>query len=107
MSYIPNISGFVDFCGYHANKEPIYIVNGKLYATLDMCCHISDRYNFTNSRVKEEVEQAIKDNIYMFDIEKTNKFYCSNDNMFSMSNAQYHIKGEVLTLKRKYISKCK
>ena len=36
MYYIPNISGFVDFCSYHANGEPIYIVNDSLYADFDM-----------------------------------------------------------------------
>ena len=40
-------------------------------------------------------------------IEETRKFYYPNDNMFSMSNAEKHISGEILTLKYKYGGKIK
>lgn len=100
--YIPNISGFVDFCSYHTNGEPIYFVNGRLYAGFDMLCRIDYKYNFTSVKAQAETEKAIMENMYMFDVEETDKFYYPNDNMFSMSNAQKHIKGQILTLKENY-----
>ena len=102
MKYVPNISGFADFCYYHANGEPIYFVNGKLYAGFDMLVRIDYKYNFTDASVKAEVEKAIIENDYMFDIEETHNFYYPNDNMFSMSNAENNIHGFVLTLRDKY-----
>lgn len=102
MSYIPTISGFVDFCIHHQNGEPIYLVRGKLYANFDMLVSIKCKYNFTNTKVKTEVEHAIQKNLYMFDILNTNAFYYPNDNMFSMSNAEKNIKGQILTLKKQY-----
>lgn len=100
--YIPNISGFTDFCEYHANGEPIYFVNGHLYAGFDMLVRINSRYNFLFDDSKSVVEKAIAENMYMFDAEETQSFYYPNDNMFSMSNAEKNIKGYVLKLKRKY-----
>lgn len=100
--YIPNISGFVDFCSYHANGEPIYFVNGKLYAGFDMLCRIDYKYNFLNSEVKGEIEKAIIENMYMFNVEETLNFYYPNDNMFSGSNEERNIRGQILTLKEKY-----
>ena len=98
----PNISGFADFCSYHANGEPIYFVNGRLYAGFDMLIMIECRYNFLFPESRRETERAIKENIYMFDIEETNSFYYPNDNMFSGDNSIREIKGQVLTLKEKY-----
>lgn len=100
--YIPNISGFTDFCCYHANGEPIYFVNGRLYASSDMLVRIDYKYNFTNKNTKAEIEKAITENMYMFDVRETNGFYYPNDNMFSMSNAEKNIHGQILTLKKKY-----
>ena len=100
--YIPNISGFVDFCSYHANGAPIYFVNGRLYTGFDMLCRIDYKYNFTNIKAQAEKEKAIIENMYMFYVDETDKLFYTNDNMFSMSNAQKHIKGQILTLKEKY-----
>lgn len=100
--YIPNISGFVDFCCYHSDGNPIYLVNGQLYADFDMLVSIGYRYNFLFENSKREIEKAISDNMYMFDIEETDKFFYPNDNMFSMDNSIRNIKGNILTLKRKY-----
>ena len=100
--YIPNISGFSDFCSYHSNGTPIYFVRGKLYADFDMLTSIECRYNFVFSNSKSEIEKAILDNIYMFDIEETDQFYYPNDNMFSMDNSIKNIRGKVLTLKERY-----
>ena len=102
MTYIPNISGFVDFCSYHANGEPIYLVNGRLRAGFDALAGIDYKYDFTFSGTKAEIEKAIAENMYMFDVEETDKFFYPNDNMFSMNNSQKHIKGQILTLKKKY-----
>lgn len=98
----PNISGFVDFCSYHANGEPIYLVNGKIYASFDMLSMIECRYNFLFSDSKKETEKAIMENMYMFDVVETNQFYYPNDNMFSGNNSIKGIKGNILTLKKKY-----
>ena len=73
--YIPNISGFVDFCEYHANGEPIYFVNGRLYAGFDMLIRIDYKYNFLFEDSKMNIEKAITENMYMFDIEETYAFY--------------------------------
>ena len=100
--YIPNISGFVDFCEYHANGEPIYFVNGQLYAGFDMLIRIDYKYNFLFEDSKRNIEKAITENMYMFNIEETHDFYYPNDNMFSMSNAENNIKGYILRLKKKY-----
>lgn len=91
----PNISGFVDFCSYHSNGEPIYFVNGKLYAGFDMLTMIECRYNFV-------FPESILENMYMFDVEETNKFYYPNDNMFSANNSIKGVKGQILVLKEKY-----
>lgn len=101
-NYIPNISGFVDFCEYHANGEPIYFVNGRLYAGYDMLVRIDYRYNFLFEESKRETEKAILENIYMFDVKESNNFYYPNDNMFSGDNSERGIKGQILTLKEKY-----
>lgn len=100
--YIPNISGFVDFCEYHANGEPIYFVNGRLYAGFDMLIRIDYKYNFLFEDSKRNIEKEITENMYMFDIEETYDFYYPNTNMFSMSNAENNIKGYILRLKKKY-----
>lgn len=100
--YIPNISGFVDFCEYHANGEPIYISGGNLYADFDMLKRLDCKYNFVFANSRQEIEKAIADNMYMFDVEETQQFYYPNSNMFSMSNAERNIKGFVLRLKKKY-----
>lgn len=65
-----------------------------------MLVSIKYKYNFTNTKVKTEVEHAIQKNLYMFDILNTNAFYYPNNNMFSMSNAEKNIKGQILTLKK-------
>lgn len=101
--FIPNISGFVDFCEYHARtKLPILIVNGNLVASFDMLVGINNCYNFTNAKAKKEIEKAIMENMYMFDVEENVGFYYPNDNMFSPDNSQHGIRGQVLTIKRKY-----
>lgn len=101
-NYIPNISGFVDFCEYHADGEPIYFVNGKLYAGYDMLVRIDCKYNFFFEESKSETEKAILQNMYMFDVRENNNFYYPNDNMFSGDNSIRGIKGQILTLKKKY-----
>ena len=98
----PNISGFVDFCSYHANGKPIYFVNGRLYAGFDMLAMIECRYNFLFPESKMETEKAIMENMYMFDVEETDKFYYPNDNMFSNPCPIKNINGWVLTLKKRY-----
>lgn len=102
MSYKPNISGFVDFCSYHTNGEPIYFVDGHLYNGFDMLVSAHYRYNFLFASSLREVEKAIEKNWYMFDVEESNAFYYPNDNMFSGDNSQHHIPGYILRLKRKY-----
>ena len=103
--YKPNISGFADFCSHHADRSPIYFVNGKLYANFNMLVMIECKYNFLFPESKRETEKAIVENMYMFDIEETNRFYYPNDNMFSSDNSIRGIKGQILTLERKYIQK--
>ena len=96
-----NISGFSDLCSVHANGEPIYIVNGQITASFDLLVCAEARYDFWFN-CKAEVEKAIQDNLYMFDIVESNEFYYPNDNMLSSSNAKHGIKGQILTLKEKY-----
>ena len=98
----PNISGFIDFCSYHAKGEPIYFVNGKLYAGFDMLADIECKYNFYPPKSRAETEKAIRENMYMFDIEESSSFYYPNDNMFSGNNSMRRIKGLILTLKEQY-----
>lgn len=98
--YIPNISGFVDFCSYHSDGKPIYFVNGTLYAGFDMLASIDCCYNFVFKDSKREIEKAILENMYMFDVEETDKFFYPNDNMFSMDNSIKNIKGMILTMKQ-------
>lgn len=100
--YIPNISGFADFCEWHKDGKLIYIVNGHLYAGLDMLCDLKYYYNFLFPNTKAEIENAIQRNLYMFDVEETNQFYYPNDNMFSGDNSEHGIKGYILKLKKKY-----
>ena len=101
-NYIPYISGFTDFCKYHSNGEPIYFVRGRLYAGFDMLVRVDCKYNFTLPTSRREVERAIVENLYMFDVEETQDFYFPNTNMFSKSNEIRNIKGYVLKLKKKY-----
>ena len=101
--YKYNVSGFSDFCSYYASGEEFYFVDGRLKPSLDLLT--SDSYlpfNFWFD-CKKEIEEAIKENLYMFDIKETNSFYYPNDNMFSRSNAEYNIKGYILKLKKKYL----
>ena len=100
--YKPIISGFVDFCVYHSDGEPIYFVNGKLYAGFDMLASVDCMYDFVFPDTQKEIETAIKKNMYMFDVEESNKFFYPNDNMFSKDNSTKNIKGTILTLKGKY-----
>ena len=98
----PNISGFNDFCCYHTNGEPIYFVNGRLQNGFDLLTSVYYKYNFLFADSLEQIEKAIKDNWYMFDVKETTEFYYPNDNMFSGDNSEYHIPGYVLRLKHKY-----
>ena len=100
--YIPNISGFSDFCSFHSNGDPIYFVDGKLYAGFNMLERIDCKYNFTDVQARAATEKAITENMYVFDIEETNKFYYPNDNMFSGDNSERNIRGQILYLKEKY-----
>lgn len=103
IKYVPMISGFTDFCCFHSSTdEPIYLVNGKLYASSDLLVGIEHKYNFTDEKTKSEVEKTIQENLYMFDIKESNGFYYPNDNMFSANNAEKNISGQILTLKEKY-----
>lgn len=102
MSYALNISGFVDFHIYHKDGSPIYLYGGKLVAGYDLAVRIGTKYKFLSRNTQEQVEQAIQENLYMFDVVESNKFYYPNTNMFSMSNAVQGLKGSVLTLKEKY-----
>ena len=100
-NYIPNISGFADFISWHGNGKPIYLVNGHLVPDFCLECNINYFFNFWFD-CKEEIEKAIQENLYMFDIKESDDFYYPNTNMFSMSNAEYGIKGLILTLKKQY-----
>lgn len=99
---VPKIENFQDFCKYHADGEPIYLVRGKLYAGFDMLAAIECQYGFPSARCRMDVEKAIQDNMDMFDVEETKRFYMPNDNMFSRSNAVSYICGQVLVLKEAY-----
>ena len=100
--YIPMISGFNDFCFFHKSGEPIYLVDGKLQAGYDLLVDIKHRYNFTDSKVQSEVEQAIQENLYMFDITESNQFFWPNDSMFSGDSSESNILGQKLVIKPKY-----
>ena len=103
MFYIPNISGFVDFISYHANyNKPIYFVNGHVTAGFCLNTRLDQKYNFFSDEVVGEINEAICENMYMFDVAKTNKFYSCNDNMFSRDNSVKNIEGLLLTVKRQY-----
>jgi len=102
-TYIPNISGFSDFCQQHMRGEPIFLVDGKLYAGFDMLTDIKYRYHFTDNGVKQEIEQAIRQNMYLFDIRESSHFFYPNTNMFSGDCSEYGIKGQVLVIKEKYL----
>ena len=101
--YIPNISGFVDFIEYHGKGKQIYMVNNHLYAGLDMLTDLRTCYNFTFANSQRQIEKAIQENMYMFDVMEIDDFYYPNDNMFSGDNSQYGIKGYILTIKDKYL----
>ena len=83
----------VDSKGY-----PIYFVNGHLYAGFDMLASIEYRYNFVLKNSQKEIEKAIMENMYMFDVTETDKFFYPNDNMFSGDNSIRNIRGQVLLL---------
>ena len=101
--YIQNISGFVDFIQYHGTGKPIYMVDGHLYVGLDMLTDLRTCYNFTFVNSKRQIEKAIQENMYMFDVMEVDDFYYPNDNMFSGDNSQHRIKGCILTIKDKYM----
>lgn len=107
--YIPYISGFSDFCEYHADGKPIYIshdrLSNRLVAGFDLASSISSRYIFTTPFTQMEIERAIFANMYMFDVEESNLFYYPNTNMFSHSNAVTGLHGFILRLKGKYVGK--
>jgi hypothetical protein len=98
----PNIGGYVDLCCYLATGKELLLVNNKIVANKELNCCVESAYNFLFSDSKLECERAIQENLYMFNITESNNFYYANDNMFSGSNAQYGIKGQVLKLKEKY-----
>ena len=103
MFYIPNISGFVDFVSYHGNyNKPIYFYNGKVKAGFCLNTRLENMYNFTDVDALNEVNEAIRKHMYMFDAVETNKFYSCNDNMFSRDNSQKNLKGLLLTVKAPY-----
>ena len=101
-TYIPSISGFSDFCQQHMHGEPIFLVNGKLYAEFDLLVNIKYRYHFTEHDSKQKIEQAIQQNMYLFDVRESNRFFYPNTNMFSGDCSEYGIKGQVLVIKEKY-----
>ena len=100
----PNISGFVDLCSCMSMGmiKEILLVNNKIVASKELNCCIESAYNFCFDDSKVDCEKAIQQSLYMFDIVESNDFYYANDNMFSGSNAQHGIKGQILTLKDKY-----
>ena len=100
--YVPLISNFADFCECHKKGELIFLVDGKLHADYDLLVRLDTRYRFPSPLVQKEIEEAIQKNMYFFDVRHSNMFFWPNDNMFSMSNAQYHIPGLILTVKEKY-----
>jgi len=103
MFYIPNISGFVDFISYHTNNnKPIYFVNGHVTAGFCLNTRLDQKYNFFSDEVVGEINETICENMYMFDVAKTNKFYSCNDNMFSRDNSAKNIEGLLLTVKRQF-----
>ena len=101
-TYIPSIAGFSDFCQQHMRGEPIFLVNGKLYAGFDLLVDIKYRYHFTEHDSKQKIEQAIQQNMYLFDVRKSNRFFYPNTNMFSGDCSEYGIEGQVLVIKEKY-----
>lgn len=64
--------------------------------------HVDQKYNFFSDKVVGEINEAICENMYMFDVAKTNKFYSCNDNMFSRDNSAKNIEGLLLTVKRQF-----
>ena len=95
-----NIAGFADLCEMHKDK-PIYIYNQEIVAGFDLLVDIKYRYNFIDN-CKKEIEDALRENLYMFDIERSSLFYWPNDNMHSHSNEMRGLKGYLLYLKPKY-----
>lgn len=77
------------------------MVNGKLVNGFDLLCQIKYKYNFLND-CQNDIERAILENLYFFDISESSSFYYSNDNMHSHSNEQRGIKGKIFQVKRKY-----
>lgn len=67
-----------------------------------MLASIEYRYNFVLKNSQKEIEKAIMENMYMFDVTETDKFFYPNDNMFSSDNSIRNIRGQVLVLKKKY-----
>ena len=101
-TYRPKISGFSDFLQFHVNGLPFYMYRGCLYAGYDLLIPAENRYHFTGPEVKQEIESAIAQNAYFFDVEKSSAFYWPNTNMFSAPCTVEHLCGEICTIKEKY-----
>ena len=102
-NYIPNISGFTDFCCFHASTgKSIYIVNHRIVASYDLLVDLKHRYNFTDENVHEDILDGIESNLYMFDVEKSTDFYYPRETIYHWDNSMDHIEGYVLRLKEKY-----
>lgn len=100
--YRPKISGFVDFMQYHANGEPIYIYHDSLHASFDLLIPLKQRYDFSGPEVQREIENAIKQNAYFFDINSSDRFFWPNTNMFGYPCSFDRERGKVMIIKDKY-----
>lgn len=99
---IPVINSFDDLVKYHADGKPILYCQKSISPSFDLLVRMDYMYNFPSLEVKEEVNEELRKRMYMFEAEETHMFYWPNDNMFSMSNAEYNIRGWILTLKDEY-----
>lgn len=78
------------------------MVNGTIVAGFDLFEKIENKYNFLFKESKEEIENAIKDNLYFFDIEESSQFYWPDNRMFGHHFEIRDIKGKIFRLKKEY-----
>ena len=83
-------------------RSPIYYCQGRVVGCFDLEVAIDTYYTFTNPTAYLEINQYIADNWYMFECEECDRFYCSNTNMFSLSNEVTNVRGCILRIKKKY-----
>lgn len=104
MLKLKNCSSFKDFLEQVGDKE-FYIINDCGYTIVaDYCLNYdnSSFFSFANGYSEAKLNKNIRENMHLFDVRKTNKFYYANDNMHSCSNAMHGIWGLVLKLKEEF-----